>query len=101
MLAGFQAGGTRGAALLNGARSIRIHGEDVPVGAEVVLLSNLSAHADAGEILDWLHGFENAPRQTFITHGEPAAADTLRLRVERDLKWPCRVPEHMEAAELN
>ncbi len=100
VLAGFQAGGTRGAALLNGARSIRIHGEDVPVNAEVVALSNLSAHADVGEILDWLRGFETAPRQTFITHGEPAAADALRLRVERDLRWQCRVPEHMETVAL-
>ena len=100
VLAGFQAGGTRGAALLNGARMIRIHGEDVPVNAEVVALSNLSAHADYSEILDWMRGFENAPRQTFVTHGEPAAADALRLRIERDLKWRCRVPEHMETAEL-
>jgi metallo-beta-lactamase family protein len=100
VLAGFQAGGTRGAALLAGARSLRIHGEDVPVNAEVVALSNLSAHADYSEILDWLGGFDAAPRQTFITHGEPASADALRLHIERDLKWRCRVPEHLEPVEL-
>ena len=75
LFAGFQAGGTRGAAIVGGASTVRIHGEDVPVRAEVAMIDYLSAHADAAEIIGWLRSFKAAPRQTFITHGEPAAAD--------------------------
>jgi metallo-beta-lactamase family protein len=96
----FQAGGTRGAAMVGGATSIRIHGEDVPVRAEVALIDNLSAHADAGELMEWLRGFERAPTQTFINHGEPPAADALRQRIERELGWSCRVPDYLQTVRL-
>lgn len=101
LFVGFQAAGTRGAAMLNGAHSVKIHGEYVPVRAEVRAISNLSAHADSAEILDWLDGFESAPRQTYITHGEPTAADTLRHRIEEGKRWACRVPDYKEIVELN
>jgi metallo-beta-lactamase family protein len=97
---GFQAGGTRGAAMLAGAREIKIHGEYIPVRAEVVALHNLSAHADRDEILRWLKGFERAPRSTFVTHGESVAADALRLRIEEQLRWHVEVPAHMDTALL-
>jgi len=97
----FQAGGTRGAAMVNGAKAIRIHGEDVPVRAEVSVLGNLSGHADADEILAWLRGFERPPLKSFITHGEPPAADALRQRMERELGWTCQVPEYLETVELS
>jgi metallo-beta-lactamase family protein len=100
VLAGYQAGGTRGAALAAGAKSVRIHGQDVPVRAEVVQLDDLSAHADRGEIVDWLRGFEQPPRRTYITHGEPAAADALRRKIERELRWNCRVPYYLETVGL-
>lgn len=100
LFAGYQAGGTRGAAILQGAASVRIHGEDVPIHAEVAALDSLSAHADAGEILQWLRGFDAPPTQTFITHGEPAAADAMRSRIEHELGWPCRVPDYLETVEL-
>ncbi len=100
LFAGYQAGGTRGAAILQGAASVRIHGEDVPIRAEVASLDSLSAHADAAEIVQWLRGFEAAPRQTFVTHGEPAAADAMRSRIEHELAWPCRVPEYLETVDL-
>ncbi|MEJ6023570.1 MBL fold metallo-hydrolase [Ramlibacter sp. PS4R-6] len=100
VLAGYQAGGTRGAALAAGARTVRIHGQDVPVRAEVVQLDDLSAHADGGEIVQWLRSFSQAPRRTFITHGEPAAADAMRLRIERELKWRCEVPYYLQSEEL-
>lgn len=100
LLAGFQAGGTRGAALAGGAKSLRIFGQEVPVRAEVAQLDHLSAHADAAEILEWLRGFSRAPRRTFITHGEPAAADALRQRIERELHWPCHLPYYTEAVNL-
>jgi metallo-beta-lactamase family protein len=100
LLAGFQAGGTRGASLLAGAPTVRIHGEDVPVRAEVAVIDALSAHADAGEIEAWLRQMPRAPRRTFITHGEPAAADALRQRLERKLRWEVHVPEHGETVSL-
>lgn len=100
VLAGFQAAGTRGAALAGGARSVRIFGQEVPVRAEVVQLDHLSAHADAAEILQWLGGLQRAPRRTFITHGEPAAADALRQRIERELHWACQIPYYTETVNL-
>ena len=100
LLTGFQAGGTRGRALLDGAASIKMFGEYVPVCAEVALIDNLSAHADADETLDWLRAFTGAPRHTFITHGEPAAADALRLRITEALHWSCLVPDHLQTVEL-
>jgi metallo-beta-lactamase family protein len=100
LFAGFQAAGTRGAAMLNGAESVKIYGAYVPVRAEVQILSNLSAHADYAEILDWLDSFQAPPRQTFITHGEPTAADALRHRIEEQKRWRCRVPDYRELVDL-
>ena len=100
LLTGFQAGGTRGAALEAGAREIKIHGQYVPVEAEVAKLDMLSAHADADEILAWLRNFKNPPCATFVTHGEPIAADALRHRIEEELGWTCVVPEQSERVEL-
>lgn len=101
LFSGYQAAGTRGAAMLEGASEIRIHGEDVPVHAQVATLSALSAHADANEIVDWLRALHTAPRRVFVTHGEPVPADALRQRIERGLGWPAIVPEHAQQIELN
>lgn len=100
VFAGFQAGGTRGAAMLAGAKEVKIHGNYVPLRAEVVALGNLSAHADVDEIMQWLKGFEKPPRRTFVTHGEPAAADALRLRIQDELGWDAHVPDHLEKVDL-
>lgn len=100
LFAGFQAAGTRGAALLAGAEAVKIHGEYVPVRADVVELGNISAHADYAEILDWLRGFRARPRQVFVTHGEPAAADAMRHRIEEELGWEVCVPEHRATHSL-
>jgi metallo-beta-lactamase family protein len=100
LLVGFQSAGTRGASLAAGAPSVRIHGEDVPVRAEIARIDALSAHADAQEIEDWLRAFEQPPRCTFITHGEPGAADAMRQRIERHLGWKVRVPYYLEQVEL-
>ncbi len=100
LFSGFQAAGTRGAAMLAGAKEIRIHGQDIPVRAEIALLSTLSAHADYSEILQWLKNYRAPPRMTFVTHGEPVAADALRQRIERQLGWSVHVPEHQECVEL-
>ena len=101
LFTGFQAGGTRGRALVDGAKTIKMFGDYVPVRAEVAVIDNLSAHADADETLDWLRGFSAPPRQTFITHGEPAAADALRLRIGEALRWNCTVPDYLETVELS
>jgi metallo-beta-lactamase family protein len=100
LFAGYQAAGTRGATIRAGAESVKIHGQYVPVRAEVAALDNLSAHADYQEILDWLAGFRKPPRTTFITHGEPVAADALRLRIEERLGWHVTVPEYRQTATL-
>jgi metallo-beta-lactamase family protein len=100
LFTGFQAGGTRGAAIVNGAETVKIHGEQVPIRAQVEVLHNLSAHADYEETLEWLDRFERAPAHTFITHGEPAAADALRQRVQEQFKWSCSVPDYREEAIL-
>jgi len=100
VLAGHQAAGTRGASLLGGASTVRIHGEDVPVRAEVAQLESMSAHADAREVVQWLRSVGGAPRKVFINHGEPAAADALRQRIERELGWDAYVPSYLETVEV-
>jgi len=97
---GFQVGGTRGAALVGGAREVKIHGEYVAVKAEVSHLEGFSGHADADGLLDWLRGFEQPPERCFVVHGEAAAADTLRLRIQDELGWRVTVPEHGADVEL-
>ena len=100
LFSGFQAGGTRGASIAGGASAVKIHGDYIPVRAEVELIDNFSAHADSAEILQWLKGFRHPPRETYITHGEPAAADALRHSIEETLGWRCRVPDYLESVEL-
>jgi len=100
LFTGFQAGGTRGAAMVAGATSIRIFGDDIAVRARVQNLDMLSAHADSDEILIWLQNFKRPPRTTFITHGEPEASDELRRRIEDELKWNCVVPAYRDELEL-
>jgi metallo-beta-lactamase family protein len=100
LFAGFQAGGTRGASMIAGVDAIKIHGEYVPLRAQVKQIDNLSAHADGAEIISWLANFSAPPKRTFITHGEPPAADELRRRIEETLHWQCRVPDYFENAEL-
>jgi len=101
LFAGFQAGGTRGATLAAGGKEVKIHGQYVPIRAEVRVLDLLSAHADQAGILEWLGNFESRPRRTFVTHGEPLAADTLRRKIAEKLGWDARVPAYLERAELD
>ena len=101
LLVGYQAAGTRGAALLAGATEVRIHGADVPVRAEVAALSAMSAHADRDEIVAWIGTLRDPPRRTFITHGEPTAQDALRQRIERRLGWKTHIPAYLETVDLD
>ncbi|GLR11231.1 MBL fold hydrolase [Chitinimonas prasina] len=100
VFSGFQAGGTRGAAMLGGASHIRIFGEDIPIRARVENVPNFSAHADADEILGWLRGFLTPPKQTFVVHGEPDAADALRKRIATELNWNVCVPDYLQSIKL-
>ncbi len=100
VLAGFQVGGSRGARLVAGEPEVKIHGEMVPVRAEVQQLEGFSGHADRAGLLAWLHQLPKAPRQTFVVHGEPDAADSLRAAVRNELGWPARVPALGECLEF-
>jgi metallo-beta-lactamase family protein len=91
---GYQASGTRGRSLADGADELKIHGQYVPVRAQVRKIDGLSAHADYSEIIDWLQSSHVHPRKVFVTHGEPAAADALRLRLRDRLGWDAVVPDH-------
>ncbi|XUW92734.1 MBL fold metallo-hydrolase [Burkholderia sp. M6-3] len=99
-LVGYQAAGTRGAALAAGAPEIKIHGEYVRVRASVVNISSLSAHADYAELLSWLRPICQPPQRTFVTHGEPAAADAMRRHIEETYHWLCEVPTYLQTVEL-
>ena len=99
VFAGFQVGGSRGAHLVGGATEVKIHGEYVPVRAAVSQLEGFSGHADADELMAWLRGARRAPRQTYVVHGEPAAADALRLRIKDQLGWSVHVPEHGQTVD--
>jgi metallo-beta-lactamase family protein len=100
LLVGFQAEGTRGRRLLNGEKTIRIHGIDVPVHAHVDAIDSMSAHADSTEILRWLRGFKAPPTRTFIVHGEPAAMQALQATITTDLRWNAYAPQWKERVEL-
>jgi len=100
ILSGYQAGGTRGAALAAGERQLRIYGEDIRIRAEVIQMESLSAHADADGLIEWMKAAEREPRMTYITHGEPEASDALRVRIKRELGWRVRVPEYLEGISL-
>lgn len=100
LFAGFQAPGTRGRALVDGMREVKIHGDWIEIRAEIADLTMLSAHADSNELLRWVSGFGSRPKKTFIVHGEPASSAALRDRIEAELGFECVIPSLGEAFEL-
>jgi metallo-beta-lactamase family protein len=100
MLTGFQSPGTRGATLAAQAPTVRIHGQDIALRAEVVQLESASAHADAAQIEQWLGRMPQAPKRCFITHGENGPADCMRQRIERNLGWNVTVPLYLDKVSL-
>jgi len=100
LLPGFQAEGTRGRVLKDGAHNVRIHGADVVVRARIESMDSMSAHADVGEIMRWLGGFERPPKLTCLVHGEIGPMDALKARIERELKWTVRTPAQAEKVEI-
>ena len=97
---GFQAPGTRGYDIKNGASEIKIFGQLVPVRAQVAALEQFSDHADTPELLEWLRTFQAAPKQTFLVHGEPAAAAALRDTMVKDLGWNVQVAAYKQKVTI-
>lgn len=100
LLTGFQAAGTRGDALERGAKQVKIHGDYVPVRAQVTVMHNMSAHADYSEIIQWFSESKIQPRRVFVTHGESSAADEFRRRLTEAFGWNCTVPTQDELVTL-
>jgi metallo-beta-lactamase family protein len=100
LFVGFQAEGTRGRQLIDGARTVKIHGAQIPVAASIERLDSMSAHADQREILRWLRGFTRPPRMTYLVHGEPGPMATLQQVIEAELGWPVHMPALGESVEL-
>jgi len=100
LFVGFQAAGTRGRNLLDGAKSIRIKGRDVGIAATIEHLDSMSAHADSNEILRWLSGFTSPPHMTYLVHGEPTALSALKTRIDNEMGWPVRIAEYQQRVEV-
>jgi metallo-beta-lactamase family protein len=99
LFVGFQAAGTRGR-LIQAGQPVKMYGQDVQIRARIETLDNLSGHADYGEILGWLHKFQKAPRKTFLVHGEPQAAESLRQKVAQELQWDVSVASYLQKVQL-
>ena len=100
ILGGFQAQGTRGRALQEGAKTLRLFGQEVPVNAEIVELGQFSAHAGKSELLRWLTGLPAPPKQTYLVHGEPAAAQSLQSTIRDKFKWNVSVARYLDTIDL-
>lgn len=100
LFAGYQAAGTRGRLLVDGAKTVKIHGHMIPVHARIELVESMSAHADSIEILRWLSGFTRSPRRTFIVHGEVPAMEALSSSIRAKLGWDTYMPRHLEKVDL-
>lgn len=101
LLVGFQAAGTRGRLLRDRIPELKMYGQYVPVRARIEEISTLSAHADQAETIEWLKHFNTPPLHTFIVHGEPQAADALRVRIKDTLDWSCSIPKYLDHAVLS
>jgi metallo-beta-lactamase family protein len=100
LFVGYQAAGTRGRLLTDGAKEIKLIGRIYPVAARVERIDSMSAHADAAEIMRWLSGFTRAPRMTYLVHGEPIAAQALAARITAERQWPVHIAAHLEHVDL-
>src|SRR5437899_4342925 len=100
ILAGFQAEGTRGRALQEGAKTLNIFGQAVPVCAEIVEMGQFSAHAGKSELLRWLAALPTPPVQTYLTHGEPAAAQALQGAIQEKFRWKAAVARYLDTVPL-
>ena len=97
---GFQAPGTRGFTIKNGASEVKMFGQEIPIRAQVASLEQFSDHADTPELLEWLHTFKRAPKQTYLVHGEPASASQLRNAMTEALRWNVQVATYRQKVSL-
>ncbi len=100
LFTGYQSIGTRGDTILNGNKEVKIHGQFVPINAEVALIENLSAHPDQGELIEWAKSIKTKPLKVFITHGETVQAEGLKNKLEKDLGWKCTIPKYLDNFNL-
>ncbi|MGC2889276.1 MAG: MBL fold metallo-hydrolase [Candidatus Acidiferrum sp.] len=100
ILAGFQAVGTRGRALQEGAKVLHLFGQAVPVCAEILEMGQFSAHAGKSELLRWLTALPAPPKQTYLTHGEPEAAQNLQGAIQDKFKWKAAVARYLDTVDL-
>jgi len=101
LLCGFQAEGTGGRALEDGAKTLRIMGQTVPVLAEIVDMKQFSAHAGQSELVRWISGFPAPPKQTFLVHGEPAAASAFQKILSARPGWTSAVAQYLQTVDLS
>jgi metallo-beta-lactamase family protein len=100
LFVGYQSAGTRGRQLCDGAKNVKIQGQEVTVAARVTRIDSMSAHADVGEIMRWLSGFSRPPTMTYLVHGEPSGLEALDARIRADLGWPVHIAKYLEKVEL-
>jgi metallo-beta-lactamase family protein len=100
LFVGFQAAGTRGRQLVDGAQHVKMFGQHVPVHARIEKIDGMSSHADAGEIIQWLRTFPRAPKATYLVHGEIIAQEALKLRITKELGWNVEIPSHGQKVDL-
>jgi metallo-beta-lactamase family protein len=100
IIPGYQAAGTRGRMISEGAEEVKIHGQYIKVRASIEHIHTMSSHADQGEILEWISAIRNTPEKVFIIHGEPHAAQVLRVKIKDQLGWSCHVPQLYEKVDL-
>jgi metallo-beta-lactamase family protein len=100
LVVGYQAAGTRGRQLTDGAQYVKMFGQHVPVHARIERIDGMSAHADAGEIVRWLRTFPRAPKTTYLVHGEVVAQDALKVRITKELGWNVEIPTHGQKIDL-
>lgn len=100
LLVGYQAEGTRGRQLLEGTHEVKIYNKYYPVEAQIHHIESLSAHADQGELLDWLSELEGRPKKVFLIHGEPIAMDAFRVKLEHEKQWLVHIPQLHEVFEI-
>lgn len=100
LLTGYQDPGTRGDRLFRGEAEIKIHGEMIPVRANIVSMNNMSAHADYQEMIDWLKNFKHPPRKVFITHGDQESTTSLKNKIETEFNWNCCIPDYLQTENL-
>jgi metallo-beta-lactamase family protein len=100
LFVGYQAAGTRGRLLVDGAKDVKIHGQVIPVQAQIARIDSMSAHADRNEILRWLGAFPSVPGRACLVHGEPGPMDALQSRISETLGWKTMTPGHREKIDL-